>query len=213
MRVMPFGFALVMGLALAADVPAQPPPAATTAQPGTPRAGAPPPPAQFRRRGVQVMTLSSPAWPEGGTIPARHTQAGTEISPPLTWDQVPDEVVSFVLIAHDPHTAVGDGTDDVLHWMVWNIPGTARGLPEGVPHGNELTDGSRQISATGPYYRGPGAPAAGPTHHYVFELYALDIKLDIPAVGQSPAATRAAVLAAMAGHVRGKAAYVGRFKR
>lgn len=213
MRVMPLGFALVMGLALAADVPAQPPPA-STAQAGAPRAAAPqPPPAQVRRRGVQVMTLSSPAWPEGGRIPAKHTQAGTEVSPALVWDNVPDEVESFVLIVYDPHTAVGSGADDLLHWMVWNIPGTARGLPEGVPHGDELADGTRQISATGPYYRGPGAPAAGPVHHYVFELYALDIKLDVPAVGQSPPATRAAVMAAMAGHVRGKGAYVGMFKR
>jgi phosphatidylethanolamine-binding protein (PEBP) family uncharacterized protein len=75
-----------------------------------------------------------------------------------------------------------------------------------------LPDGTRQISATGPYYRGPGAPASGPAHHYVFELYALDAMIDIPAVGASPPATRAAVVAAMAGHIRGKAVYVGLFK-
>ena len=82
-----------------------------------------------------------------------------------------------------------------------------------MPPPAELPDGSRQISASGPYYRGPGAAAAGPAHHYVFELFALDAPLDVPAVGASPPQTRAAVLAAMAGHVRGKAAYVGLFKR
>ena len=82
-----------------------------------------------------------------------------------------------------------------------------------IPFGPELPDKSRQISGTGPYYRGPGAPASGPMHHYVFELFALDAMLDVPAVGASPPQTRAVVMAAMAGHVRGKAAYVGVFKR
>ena len=76
-----------------------------------------------------------------------------------------------------------------------------------------LQDGSRQISATGPNYRGPAAPASGPPHHYVFELYALDTTVDVPAVAASPAETRAAVTAAMAGHVRGKGVLVGLFKR
>jgi phosphatidylethanolamine-binding protein (PEBP) family uncharacterized protein len=122
-------------------------------------------------------------------------------------------VVSFVLVVHDVDAAIGTGTDDILHWMVWNIPGAARSLSEAVPPGPQLPDGTRQISATGPYYRGPGAAAAGPPHHYVFELFALDQALDVPAVGASPPQTRAAVAAAMAGHVRGKAAYVGLFKR
>ena len=86
-------------------------------------------------------------------------------------------------------------------------------LPEQVPSMSQLPDGTRQISATGPYFRGPGAAAAGPVHHYVFELFALDAMVDVPAVGASPPQTRAAVVAAMAGHVRGKAAYVGLFKR
>jgi len=159
------------------------------------------------------MTLTTTAWPDGGSIPAKHTQAGTETSPPLTWSGVPDGVLSFVLLVHDQDAATGGGIDDVLHWMLWNIPGASRGVPEGVPQGTQLADGTRQISVTGPYYRGPGALAAGPTHHYTFELYALDAMIDVPAVGQSPALTRAAVIAAMTGHVRGKAVYVGLFKR
>ena len=74
-------------------------------------------------------------------------------------------------------------------------------------------DRLRQISATGPNYRGPAAPASGPFHHYVFEIYALDVWIDVPAVGQSPAATRTAVMAAMAGHVRGKGVLTGRYRR
>ena len=165
------------------------------------------------RRAVQVMTLTTAAWPDGGTIPAQYTQAGPQISPAFSWSNVPDGVMSFVLVAHDLNAAIGNGTDDILHWMLWNIPAASRSLPEAIPQASELPDGTRQISASGPYYRGPGAPAAGPAHHYVFELYALDTMLDVPAVGQSPPLTRAAIMTAMAGRIRGKAVYTGLFKR
>ena len=168
---------------------------------------------QNRRRGIDVMTLTTTAWADGGTIPSKYTQAGAQVSPPLSWTNVPEGVQSFVLIVRDADAAIGNGTDDVLHWMLWNIPGSARSLPEAVPQGNELTDKTRQISASGPYYRGPGAPAAGPAHHYVFELYALDGTIDVPAVGQSPPLTRAAVEQAMAGKIRAKGSLVGLFKR
>lgn len=159
------------------------------------------------------MTLTSSAWPDGGQIPLKYTQAGDESSPALAWSNVPDGTASFVLIVHDPDAATGNGTDDILHWMLWNIPPALTSLPERVPRGSQLADGTRQISATGPNYRGPGAPASGPAHHYMFELFALDTMLEVPAVGASPSQTRAAVLAAMAGHVRGKAVYVGLFRR
>jgi Raf kinase inhibitor-like YbhB/YbcL family protein len=126
---------------------------------------------------------------------------------------VPDNIAGFVLVAHDLDAAVNPGTDDLLHWLVWNIPGTARSLPEHVPQGATLPDGSRQISATGPNYRAPAAPTSGPPHHYVFELYALDAAIDVAAVGASPAQTRAAVMAAMAGHVRAKGVFTGLYKR
>ena len=159
------------------------------------------------------MTLTSTAWADGAQIPQKYTQAGEQLSPPLSWSNVPDDVQGFVLIARDLDAVAGSGTDDMLHWMLWNIPASARSLPEGVPQGSQLADGTRQISVSGPYYRGPGAPASGPAHHYVFELYAVDGPINVPAVGQSPAETRAAVLAAMAGRVRGKGVYVGLFKR
>ena len=159
------------------------------------------------------MTLTSSAWPDGGTIPDKYTQMGGEASPPLSWTNVPSGTASFTLIVHDVDAATGLGTDDTLHWLLWNVPATLTAIHEQMPSKPELPDGTRQISATGPSYRGPGAASAGPPHHYVFELYALDVVLDVPAVGAAPAQTRAAVLAAMAGHVRGKAAMVGLFKR
>jgi hypothetical protein len=165
------------------------------------------------RPAMRVLTLTSPAFPSGGLIPDPHTQRGRDQSPPLAWTGAPDSVKSYVLLVHDVDAAMGDGTDDLLHWLVWNIPGTATALPAGIPSGAQRPDGMRQVSVSGPYYRGPAAPATGPAHHYVFELYALDITLAVPPTGLTPAATRAAVLAAMAGHVRGKGVLVGRYQR
>lgn len=164
------------------------------------------------------LTMTTTAWPDGGTIPIKFSQAGEQLSPEFKWMNVPAGTVSFVINMIDPDVAIQRGTETQPHWVFWNIPGTATGIPEGIKPGGELPDGSRQISATGLQYRGPGAAATGPMHHYTFELYALDIKLDIPASTQTqPVAaaleTRAAVMKAMQGHVLGKAVYVGLFRR
>ena len=182
--------------------PPQPPPSPTAPAPQRGGRG---------RAPVAQMTLSSAAWVDGARIPAAHGQRGRDVSPPLTWSGVPEGAASFVLIVHDLDTPVAPGTDDLLHWLVWNIPGSARALPARVPDGATLPDGSRQISATGHSYRGPAAAPSAPPHHYVFELYALDTMLDVPAVGAPPVQTRAAVMAAMAGHVRGKGVFTGTF--
>jgi Raf kinase inhibitor-like YbhB/YbcL family protein len=166
-------------------------------------AAAPPAPA---------MTLTTTAFPDGGQIPVKYTQSGEQVSPALTWTNAPPNTASFVLHMHDPEVARNKTTDDQVHWLVWNIPASATGLPEGVPQGPELKDGSRQISATGPVYRGPGAPASGPMHHYTFEIYALDTKLDMPPSGDA-FETRTVVMKAMQGHVIGKAVYMGLFHR
>jgi phosphatidylethanolamine-binding protein (PEBP) family uncharacterized protein len=85
-------------------------------------------------------------------------------------------------------------------------------MPEGVQKGSQLPDGSFQISATGPVYRGPGAPANGPPHHYMFEVFALDTKLDVKPTADA-FETRANVMKAMQGHILGKAVYGGLFRR
>ncbi len=145
-------------------------------------------------------------------IPDRYSQAGEQVSPALSWTNVPAGTVSFVLNMRDPDVARNKTSEDQVHWVVWGIPGTATGLPEGVPKGAVLPDGSQQISASGPVYRGPGAPATGPRHHYTFELFALDTKIDVKGT-DDPWATRAAVYTAMQGHILGKAVYVGLFRR
>src|ERR1700722_4818570 len=168
----------------------------------------------------QNMTLTTTAWPYGGMIPPRYTQAGPELSPAIQWSAAPSGTVSFVLVFHDADTLVNNSTDDLLHWMLWNIPGTATAVAQGRPDGFELQDGTRQISVSGSRYRGPGASATGPIHHYVMELYALDTMLDIKVDPQGPQeanpnvqAIRTSIMQAMVGHVRGRAAYFGLFRR
>ena len=121
----------------------------------------------------------------------------------------PDTLQSYAVILHDIENSTNRTTVDTLHWAAHNIPGTAMGIPEGLP-GGELPDGTKNgpgiARGGGPVaYFGPGA-GPGPFHHYVYEFYALDTKLALPATP-----TRDDLMKAMDGHVIGKAAYVGRF--
>ena len=165
-----------------------------------------------------AMTLTIPGFPDGGQIPVKFSQAapgvaaGEGTSPAMSWANVPAGTQSFFLHMHDMDLARNKTTDDQAHWVLWNIPATATGLPEGVPKGSQLPDGSYQISATGPMYRGPGAGANGPFHHYVFELYALDTKLDVKPTADA-FETRANVMKAIQGHILAKAVYGGLFRR
>lgn len=166
----------------------------------------------------KAMNLTIPGFPDGGLIPVKFSQAapgaapGEGMSPAMSWDNAPSGTQSFFLHMHDLDNVRNQTTDDQAHWVVWNIPASATGLPEGVPKGSQLRDGSYQISATGDMYRGPGAAANGPLHHYVFELYALDIKLDVKPSSDA-FETRANVMKAIQGHILAKAVYGGLFRR
>jgi len=167
-------------------------------------------------RGPQTppLLMTSTAWEDGGVIPDKYTAAAgpTAPSPALAWSQVPMGTQSFALIMHDPEPAIPAKSSkmDVTHWLIWNIPGTSTGLPEGVANG-DLPDGTKQQSLRGQGYMGPGAPP-GPYHHYTFTLYALDTKLEITPA-QNAGETRTALINAMDGHVLGKAVLVARFHR
>ena len=168
-------------------------------------------------RGPQTppLLMTTTAWEDGGVIPDKYTQAAgaMAVSPELKWAQVPMGTQSFVLLLHDPEPVLNKGSKmDITHWLIWNIPATSTGLQEAVAQG-ELADGSRQVSLRGNGYMGPGAPA-GPYHHYTFELYALDTRLEVPqGTPQQAADTRTAVVNAMDGHVLGKAVLVARYHR
>jgi Raf kinase inhibitor-like YbhB/YbcL family protein len=170
-----------------------------------------------RGASAPVMTLTIAAFPDGGQIPVEFTATAPGVapgqgkSPAMTWANVPAGTQSFLINMHDENLASNKTTEDQVHWVFWNIPATATGLPEGVPKGSQLPDGSYQISVTGPMYRGPGA-GVGPLHHYAVELYALDTKLDVKPTADA-FETRANVMKAIQGHILAKAVYWGLFHR
>ena len=173
----------------------------------------------FAQIAPAAMTLSTNAFADGTIIPVKYSQAapgaapGEGTSPALSWGNIPAGTKSLLLHMHDLDFVRNKTTDDQVHWLVWNIPANATGLPEGLPRGAKLPDGSYQISVTGPVYRGPGAAASGPLHHYMFEILALDITLDFPAVNNDPFETRAKVMQTIQGHLLGKAVTGGLFTR
>ena len=154
----------------------------------------------FRLAPLQMQTT---AFEDGGIIPQKYTgRAG--VQPGFTFSGAPDTTVSYAIILHDVDVALAGGTDDVLHWIAWNIPASANGIPEGkLPEGSVTGKNLMGMNA----YMGPGAPPGPRYHHYVFELYALNSKLDLP-----ESAGRAELLAAMKGKTVAKAAYVGRYR-
>jgi Raf kinase inhibitor-like YbhB/YbcL family protein len=151
--------------------------------------------------GFQMVPLlmETSAFPDGGIVPVRYSGAGENIQPGFTFSNIPEGTVSFALVMTDIDPAFQSPVG-FMHWAAWNIPVSAGGIPEG-----GLPDGSMQTQRG---YRGPGAPPGPRYHHYVFELFALNDELELPAT-----ASREEIFAALEGKVVGKAAYVGRFRR
>jgi len=150
------------------------------------------------------LKLDSSAFPDGGVVPDQYSFRGGNIQPGFRISNAPETTQSYAIIFHDIDVALNGGTDDVLHWAVWNIPGTTKEIPEGkLPEGSVVGKNIRGQND----YMGPGAPPSPRFHHYVFEVYALNAKLDLPAT-----AGRAELLEAMKGKVVAKSAYVGRFQ-
>jgi Raf kinase inhibitor-like YbhB/YbcL family protein len=149
------------------------------------------------------LLMESDAFEDGGIVPAKFSARGGNTQPDFRFSNAPDDTESYAIIFHDLDVALMGSSTDVLHWLVWNIPASAGGIPEGsLPEGS--VQGTNLMGQTA--YFGPGAPAGPRYHHYVFELYALNTTLDLPAT-----AGRDELLAAMQGNIVAKAAYVGRF--
>lgn len=186
--------ALLLASSLGVDIALAQAPAAAPA--AGPPAGAP-----ARPRLVPLL-IESKAFADGGIVPPKFSMAGGNVQPDFRISNAPPETQSFAIIMHDIDVALG-GPDDVLHWVVWNIPGNTTQIEEGkLPEGSVNGKGIRTNA-----YMGMGAPAGPRYHHYVFEFYALNTKLDLPAT-----ASRPELLEAMKGKTLAKAAYVGRFK-
>jgi len=162
--------------------------------------------AQQRRGGFRIpnLKMETNAFEDGGVIPEKYAARGGNVQPEFKFINPEDGTVSYAIILHDIDVNVGGGTDDILHWLAWNIPADAGGIPEGrLPEGSVVGANLMRQNT----YMGPGAPPGPKYHHYVFELYALNANLDLPA-----SASRKEFMEAMQGKVIAKAAYVGRYK-
>ena len=184
-----------------------------------PSKGAPTPPAEEAASPtVEVaapLEISSSAFEPGGEIPVKYSCDGANLSPPLQWSGMPEGTKSLVLLVDDPDSE----PPGFVHWVIYNLPATSTGLPEGVPADAALDDGTLQgtndfarFVAEGEIFPG-GAPINrigydGPCppnpHHYVFTLHALDSPLSLPAE-----VTEVQVLQAMEGHILAQAEVIG----
>jgi Raf kinase inhibitor-like YbhB/YbcL family protein len=155
--------------------------------------------------------LSSTAFRDGGTIPVRYTctQKPAALSPPLAWTNTPKGTVSFAILVHDPDGHPNHGAQDILRWMIWNLPANLTHLPAGVPAKATLPNGAQQsVTAKGVAgYQGPCDPQAK-AHHYIYQIFALDKKLDLPADARP-----ADLFKALDGHLLGTAVIMGRYRK
>jgi Raf kinase inhibitor-like YbhB/YbcL family protein len=153
-----------------------------------------------------ALTLTSPAFEPNGEIPARFTCEGEDVSPALAWSGLPDGTRSLALICDDPDAPDPKAPKMTwVHWVLYDIPPTASGLPEAVrdlPAGTR--EGTNDWKRTG--YGGPCPPIG--RHRYFFKLYALDAEL--PDLGRP---TKARLEEAMQGHVLAQAELIGTYEK
>lgn len=154
--------------------------------------------------GGAIMELKSQAFQTGDIIPPQYTCDGQDISPPLSWSDPPAGTTSFALISDDPDAPMGTW----VHWVIWNIPASARAFEENTPQTASLPNGAKQ--GTTDFHRvgyGGPCPPSG-THRYFFKLYALDTTLNLPS-----SATKKDLEKAMHGHILAQTELMGKYRR
>ncbi len=147
---------------------------------------------------VVQMKVQSSAFQQGEAIPRRYTCDGEDLSPPLSFSDVPAATKSLAIIVDDPD-APGGVFD---HWIAWNVPPGTRELGEGA---RVEKQGKNGFGVT--RYRGP-CPPRGPAHRYFFKVYALDTMLDLPG-----GVAKEELEEAMEGHVLARGELMGTYKR
>ena len=155
---------------------------------------------------IMSLELTSDAFMSGQSIPAKYACTGRNISPALAWNEPPSGTQSFALIADDPDAPMGTW----VHWVLFNIPATARSLQEDLPVTGKNVDpnaifvGKNSSGNIG--YDGPCPPSG--THRYFFKLYALDTVISL-----LPGATKEQVLKEMDGHILAQGELMGTFSK
>lgn len=154
---------------------------------------------------VMGFELRSSAFAPSGMIPKKYTCDGPDLSPALDWTDVPEGGKSLALICDDPDAPVGTW----VHWVLFDLPPSINGLPEGIPPTETIEQGGSQgmndFRKIG--YAGP-CPPPGKPHRYFFRLYALDEKINLPS-----GASKKDLMRAMEGHILGQTDLIGKYGR
>jgi len=157
------------------------------------------------------LTVESPVLKPDQPMPRDYTPDGRNVSPPIAWSNAPAGTREFALILEDPDAGT---PPPYVHWVIYKIPATAKGLPENVPIDPSApmpaglagaVQGSNGFRRN--IYRGP-APPPGRPHHYHFIVYALDQQLTVKA-----GLTRQELLDAMRGHILAQGEIVATYQR
>ena len=164
-----------------------------------------------------TVTINSTAFAVGQPIPTRHTADGENLSPPLAWSNLPAGTRQLALVCDDPDapSRKKPGPKPWVHWVIYNIPPTATGLPEGVSAAELPPEvpGAAQGANSWPSgdnigYRRPAPPPGTGPHRYYFKLYALDAELNLPAC-----LDKDQLLAETKGHILAKGQFMGTYRR
>ncbi|OGC96133.1 MAG: phosphatidylethanolamine-binding protein [candidate division Zixibacteria bacterium RBG_16_53_22] len=150
------------------------------------------------------MELKSSAFAAGEAIPAKHSCDGSNLSPQLSWHNIPDSAKELVLICDDPDAPGGTW----VHWVLYDLSADSGGLPEDIAKKGTvggLKQGKNDFGKIG--YGGP-CPPRGSAHRYFFRLYAIDKQLDL-----QPGATKPEVMKAIDGHILARGELIGLYKR
>ena len=159
-----------------------------------------------------TIQITSSAFAQGQPIPKKHTGEGSDVSPALAWSGLPEKTKELALICDDPDAPT---PEPWVHWVIYKIPATVTGLPEGVPRKPQLKDPPGTLQGLNSWpaaeamgYRGPMPPPGHGVHHYYFKLYALDAPIEA-----EPGLDKKAVLAKIRGHILAEGVLMGTYER
>ena len=156
-----------------------------------------------------TLTILSSAFADGQPIPRRYSGEGEDVSPPLSFSDVPEATKELAMIVDDPDAPTAQPW---VHWVIYKIPPDAAGLPQAIAPDAQLSrpagalQGKNTSADIG--YHGPNPPPGHGLHHYYFKLYALDTQLSLKS-----GADKQTLLAAMEGHILGRGKLVGTYQR
>ncbi|MGZ7096662.1 MAG: YbhB/YbcL family Raf kinase inhibitor-like protein [Methanobacterium sp.] len=144
------------------------------------------------------LSIRSPSFGYLEKIPKKYASDGENISPPLEWDNIPEDTKQLALLVFDPDAPY---TNEFTHWVVYGIPPEVTGIAEGETNGNYM-EGKNTEGEQG--YSGPAPPPGHGLHHYYYWLYALDTAFDL-----EPGLTRRQLLDAIGDYILVQERYIG----